>query len=103
MAAFDAELGNLHALRERFFERSEQSNGLDIYAKTSGLVIADDLDSLIGVYLSAGEQLFSIGASGPKEVLALVSQSDIELFRERESKQIDVHVWGEGVGHIPAK
>jgi putative peptide zinc metalloprotease protein len=103
MAAFDAELGNLYALKEQYQERLEQRDALSIVATDSGLVLADDLESLVGVFLSAGDKLLTIGSKGPKEVLALIDQRDLELFRDHESADVNVHIWGEGVGSFQAK
>ncbi len=68
MAAYEAELKNLEALQNRLNERTEQLNGLEVRATADGIIVADDLDSLRGTYLSAGQKLCCIGSGSRKEV-----------------------------------
>lgn len=79
-----------------------QLNGLQVRAEVGGIVIAEDLESLNGAYLSAGNKLCSIGTENCMEVHALVSQHDVERFQERGGRSVNVTVWGQGPTLFPA-
>ncbi len=102
LSAFEAELKNRVSLTKRLRERSAQLKSLDIRAQEAGMIVADDLDSMTGVYLSAGHMLCRIGSNEHKEVKALVSQSDIERFQDRDGQAVDVMITGSGTERFSA-
>ncbi len=82
----------------------EQFNQLTIVAPVSGAVNAENFEELSGVYLSAGEELLSIGNSGSKHAVAMVAQHDAVWLRQRgELQNATIRLWGaqeEFVGKI---
>lgn len=103
MAAYDAELENRTALAQRLTERQSQQRRLLIVANADGVVNADDLDSKQGRFFSPGSKICNIESDEHKEVHALVAQHDFDLFQQRMGKSVNVHVWGSGPGHFPAR
>ena len=103
IAALQAERENLSALRQQLSERREQLGALEIRAGIAGIVIGENLDSMVGRWLAPGETVCAIGSSGPKELLALVDQNDIDLFRGHQGADVRAHVWGQGQLMRPAK
>ena len=102
MAAFDVEQKNRAALLENLETRRQQQQALEIRASADGMVVADELNSQLGTYLGPGHKLCSIESDSRKEVHAMISQYDMELFRGQLGKPIDVHIWGTGTGHFDA-
>lgn len=102
LAAYDVEIKNREALNHRLAERRDQQMNLEIRAVDDGIVVADDLDSQLGTYLALGHRLCTIESDARKEVHAMVSQHDFELFQQRLGQPIEVHVWGSGPGYFQA-
>jgi putative peptide zinc metalloprotease protein len=102
LSAFEAELKNRDSLTKRLQERSAQLEDLEIRAQETGMIVADDLDSMVGVYLSAGHMLCRIGSNEHKEVKALVSQTDIKKFQDRDGAAVDVLITGNGTQRFSA-
>ncbi len=103
MPSYNVELKNRVAIEERLQERLEQQRQLEVRATAGGIVVADDLQSNQGTYLARGHKLCSIESDDRKEVHAMVSQHDFELFQSRIGQEVEVHIWGEGTGYFPAK
>ena len=103
IAAYQVEVKNGESLSKRLAERLEQQKNLEIRAQISGQVLADDLEVLLGTYLSPGHKVCSLGSLENKKVNALISQHDFELFQNRTGNEVDVHVWGHGPGYFKAK
>ena len=94
--AYQVEVQNLAALESRLAEKRQQAAALTLRAPQSGLLIAKDLDSLVGSHLEIGRHVASIGVADSKQIHALVRQRDFEYFVERIGGAVDVWVWGSG-------
>lgn len=100
--AQQVEQQNFSSLQERLNLRLGEMQKLEIRAPRSGQLLAENLDAAVGTYLPPGHHLLSIGSNANKEVLALISQHDVEHFQARQGSELDVHIWGFGSGHVPA-
>jgi len=102
IAAYQVEIKNCESLSKRLTERLQQQKNLEIRAQISGQVLADELDVLLGTFLSPGHKVCSIGSTENKKVTTLIAQHDFELFKNRTGSEVDVHVWGHGPGYFKA-
>lgn len=102
IAAYQVEAKNCESLRKRLNERLEQQRNLEIVAPMAGQLVADRFDVLMDTYLAPGHLICSVGSNENKQLKALVSQHDFELFKDMTGQLVDVHVWGQGPGRFPA-
>ncbi len=103
ISGVDVQSKNREALLEQLAERQTQQENLEVRAKSSGIVDADDLDALLGQYLAPGHMLCTIQTDSQKEVHAMISQHDFESFQQRIDEDVDVHIWGMGTGYFSAR
>jgi putative peptide zinc metalloprotease protein len=103
MAAYDVESKNRDALKTKLDEKSEQQMELEVRASADGIVVADELDSQLGTHFAPGQKLCTIESESRKEIVAMVSQRDYELFKHRVGQPVEVHLWGNGQGYLPAR
>lgn len=82
VAAYQAELQGLSALREKEAVMRQLVNSLSVTAPVSGTVVARDMDQLPGRYLSAGEVIFTILPDGPPQLVLSAQQDSIETLRQ---------------------
>ena len=95
IAAYQVEIQNLRALRQRLDERREQHSNLLVCSPADGKIIADDLNSMLGSFQAAGSLICEVNNPDDKELHALVSQHDIDRFQFRTSATVDIHIWGD--------
>ena len=96
LAAQQVETENRVALRKQLSEKQRQQTQLAIRAPASGLILAADLSSLEGRYVSPGETLFLIGDEQTKKVQLLVSQTEIDRLRTKLGDDVEFTAWSEG-------
>ncbi len=80
VAAYQAELKGLDALREKRTVMQQLVSSLNVVAPVSGTVIARDMDSLPGRYLRAGEVIFTILPDGPPQLVLSANQDSIQTL-----------------------
>jgi putative peptide zinc metalloprotease protein len=102
LAACDVEQKNLQSLNEQLEKRLSQQRDLELISTGDGVVVGDDLHCLPGVYFGPGHMVCSVESESEKEVQAMVSQYDFELFQNRVGEPVDIHIWGEGSGYFQA-
>ena len=103
LSARDVELKNLKSLQEKFNLESQRKNELVVLAPIDGLILYDDQENPTGTYIVPGHRICQIAPERHKELRALVSQHDLELFKQRIGTDVDVHVWGTGTGYVSAR
>lgn len=77
ISGYQLELENQQALIAQKQEKQRQVDALVLKAPRDGLVVAQDLAAVEGVYLSRGTELLSIVDEARKELILSVSQDDI--------------------------
>ncbi len=80
VAAYQAELKGLVALREKRAVMQQLVDSLTVVAPVSGTAIARDMDSLPGRYLRAGEVIFTILPDGPPQLVLSANQDSIQTL-----------------------
>ena len=85
---------SLESMQKRQIELSERIAELDIYAPSSGSVLARDLDSKVGEYLEPGDEILSLATAGEIHAVALTRQDDIEWVAENPETEIELRIWG---------
>ncbi len=93
-AAAQRELEATTDLERKLVELNRRVAGLTVLAPVTGTILTDNLEDRIGIYAKRGSEIVSIGGSGPKTAIALVSQSDADLFSKLSDREVTVRVWG---------
>ena len=78
------------SLESQLAERKQQLACLRIVAPISGQIVSDDLDALLGTYLSEGHELLVIGDESQKEIKLSIAQEDAELFNSQIGANVTV-------------
>ncbi len=101
--------GELQVLEERQQVLAAQQTNMDtdrealtIVSPGSGMVVGDKLGSIIGTFVSKGEELFLVVKPEHKQLVASVSQDDVKIFLEHIGKQVDVDMSASGLGNFSA-
>ena len=94
MAALQAELEQLAALREQWQEKQGQLTQLTIRASRSGTIIGRNLDVLVGTYLAQGDEICGIGDEQQKEILISIDQNDVDAFHGQLSRKVAIRMPG---------
>ena len=104
IAGWQVQSENAESMRQKLFQLDSQIAGLRIVAPCDGVVLDTDIASQTGIWLETGEQAVSIGPADSKQVLALVSENDIDAFRLQANSTVDIHFDGTGYqwqqGHL---
>jgi putative peptide zinc metalloprotease protein len=96
LAACQAELKNIEALRKRRQEKGNEVEKLVVRAPIAGEVIARELDSLQDTYLSAGQEICILGDKERKEIRVSVAQNELETATASLNHTVRIHVFGTG-------
>lgn len=96
VAAYQVECETITALQKRLGELNHQKRASTVRAPVDGIVLSSDLDKLAGAYITLGQPLVAIGGLADKKLLALVDQSQSDVFRSRVGQDVKVHVDGVG-------
>ena len=79
---------------KRESELSSRIAELEIYAPSSGSVLARDLDSMVGRHLEPGDEILSLATAGEIQAIALTRQDDIEWVADNPESEIELRIWG---------
>jgi putative peptide zinc metalloprotease protein len=90
MAECQEEQLECDALKQREVQLQEESKSLLIRAPGSGTVIARNLDSQIGTYLSSGDVLCLLACERQKEVSISIAQDDVRAFTAKVGDLVQV-------------
>ena len=72
--------------------------GLFIHSPGSGMVVGHDLESLRGVWVHKGQELFQVVSPGNKHLVASVDQNDISSFTGRTGEEVRIDMRERGLG-----
>lgn len=91
---YQVEMFQSQSLEKKKTELEKQVADLDIRAAASGRIVGRGLDSLVGRYFEAGDELAVIGSEESKELRIAVAQDDVQPFQSQLGKPVAVRVWG---------
>jgi putative peptide zinc metalloprotease protein len=94
-AKAQAEMAKCRSLKQKEAEIVRLVEGLTVRAPSEGKVVAHDLDSMVGRYLSAGDEIVVIGNEESKEVVVAAAQDDINSFTSQLYMPVTVRVSGD--------
>ena len=92
-AAAQIEWESTQDLQQRLGELQDLVNQLVITAPCDGDVLTVDLDQRIGMFVDPGSEILSIGGSGPRKAIALVSQDASPALQHVHGNPVDVRIW----------
>ncbi len=75
---------------------------LAVVAPGSGAVVGEKLESLVGTFVSKGQELFLVVKPENKQLVASVSQDDLEAFLGNVGEQVVVDMSASGIGEFSA-
>ncbi|MEZ6129750.1 MAG: efflux RND transporter periplasmic adaptor subunit [Planctomycetaceae bacterium] len=85
-------VSNLRSLQDRLEETQSQLEALNVYAPTSGVVVADHLEWKLGTYISEGDDLLTVDDQRSREFRISVAQEDFPLAERRLNTHVSVRV-----------
>ncbi len=88
------ETESLNSMRERKAELDARISDLMIYAPRSGTILARDLGTLEGQYMTPGKEILSIGKPGDMHAVGLAEQTDVDWILENPNSEVELQVWG---------
>jgi putative peptide zinc metalloprotease protein len=94
-AKAQAEVSKCLSLQKKEAEIKHQVDGLIVRAPLPGKVVAHDLDSLQGRYLSVGDEIVVIGNEENKEIILAADQNDISSYKSQRGQPLTVRVVGD--------
>jgi putative peptide zinc metalloprotease protein len=89
------EVAKNQSLQDKEREIRQQVEGLIVRAPVAGQIVARNLDSLMGRYLSVGDEILVIGNEKSKEVILAAAQNDISSFISQRGETVRVRVSGD--------
>jgi putative peptide zinc metalloprotease protein len=95
IAKGQAEAAKGRSLEDKEAEIRRQVDGLIIRAPLPGKIVAHKLDSLLGTYLSVGDEIVVIGNAEKKEIILAADQNDISSYTARLGLPVTVRVTGD--------
>ncbi|MEM7561089.1 MAG: HlyD family secretion protein, partial [Planctomycetota bacterium] len=69
---------------------------LSVRATRSGLVVGNDLESLLGNFCETGQTLFYVADEADMQATAMLSQNDLVYLQSPLGKDVEVTIWGHG-------
>ncbi len=90
----------LLAARHTNIEADRQA--LSIVSPGSGMVVGEQLESLVGTFVSKGQELFLVVKPNGKQLVASVSQDDVKAFLDHIGKQVTIDMRASGLGDFSA-
>ena len=88
------ELEKIIQLDEQLAELESTIEKFTVRATRSGVVIGSELNSKLGQFYPAGEEILSIGDERSKEAVGLVAQLDSEDLSDSLGSKLSLKVWG---------
>lgn len=101
VGAYQAELNNLDALKEKLEAIRDSVNSLTVKAPIDGVVFARRPDRLEGRYLRTGEEVLTVFPNSPPEVIISAREKAVEALRTEANPRLRVRLRGRP-GSIPA-
>jgi len=102
LASYSAAGNKVESLEEQRDQLAAQLESLTVRAPISGTVIAHDLESLLGKFVTSGADLLSVGSTGTKEVRVSISQKQIETFRDATKQPVQLFIKGHALSERTA-
>lgn len=103
LASMSAEDDNRLSLRTKLSELDHLHEALLVRAPRAGMISASDLHSLIGSYVTPGQELLVIGNPDDKEVRVLIAQDQFDAAKIADLNNALVRLNGDGsetIGHF---
>jgi len=97
IAKYQVELNNRKTLETKANELRERLAGLRVKAPVSGRIIGRNLETMIGQYVAAGDQLLAIGVEASKQLEASIAQEDVDRFQAQVGSRVRARVRGRGM------
>lgn len=97
MAEYESIGKKLDSLHEQRLHLMFKVSSLTVRAPISGTVIAHDLESVLGKYVSSGTELLAVGSTGEKEVRISIQQQDIDSFRDPKNSEVRLNIQGHSI------
>jgi putative peptide zinc metalloprotease protein len=94
-AKAQAETAKGRSLKKKEAEILRLVEGLTVRAPIDGQVVAHDLDSLPGRYLSVGDEIVVVGNEESKEIILAAAQDDINSFTSQLYLPVTVRISGD--------
>ncbi len=94
LASYSAAGNKVESLEEQRDQLASQIESLTVRAPIAGTVIANELDSLVGKFMTSGSDLLSVGSTGTKEVRLSIPQKEIETFRGSINAPVQLSIKG---------
>ncbi|WP_319547485.1 efflux RND transporter periplasmic adaptor subunit [Desulfogranum marinum] len=109
LAHSTGKIAELQSLKEKYQSQQEvfQKNdddlrALSVHAPGEGMVISRQLKDKIGMFIPKGEELLWIVTPQQKQLSALASQDDIDIFRSLVGKKVTINMRAAGIGVFKA-
>ena len=109
LAHVQGQYGELQILEEQQRVLSAQAadvardiEALTMLAPDTGMVVGEELESLVGTFVTQGQELFLIVKPENKQLQLSVSQDDVKAFLERADEQVVVDMSAAGLGKFTA-
>ena len=87
VAAYQSEVAVRLAIERQISDVSRQLESLTLRSPVSGTVVARDLDSVFGLFVSLGTELLQVVDKNEKEVVVSVGQDDFDEFLAQEGQE----------------
>lgn len=102
MGKSQGEAAKMRSLQKKEAEIQQQVDGLVVRAPLAGQVVAKDLDSFQGRYLSVGDEIVVIGNEKNKEIIVAAAQDDISSYLMQRDKPVRIRITGDEGGSFTA-
>jgi multidrug efflux pump subunit AcrA (membrane-fusion protein) len=94
LAKYQVELANQESLRKRQAEVQGQVDALTVRTPVAGRIVARNLPSLVGQYLTPGAEIVVVGDEAAKQLVVAVPQEDSGPFVTQVGKPIVFRIRG---------
>ena len=82
----------LVGLTQRLAQVEKQFNGLTVYSRNSGRIVARQLHNQVGAYVTEGQELVSIGQEDKKEIKLSVGQREANVIDPQIGQPVAVRI-----------
>jgi putative peptide zinc metalloprotease protein len=94
LPAWQVERAQQEALEKQRAELARQVQALHIRAPSPGQVLARELDSFLGRYVTSGTELLAIGDEDRKQITVSMAQGDFAAFQSCVGTRVSVRIKG---------
>ena len=88
IAAYQSEYASRQSIEKQTSELRQKLDSLKLFAATDGTVVADDLETLPGQFVSSGLSLLQIVDEQSKTIALSVSQDYFESFTSHQANEV---------------